>query len=558
MSDRDVQQMPARMLNQFAYCPRLFYYEFVEGVFVDNVHTVEGSLAHQPQDRPGYRTVEGESASEERIQTRSLTLGSDRLALIAKLDVAEGAPDGWHAPIEYKHGRPPDGESDRTWAGAWVNDVLQLGVQMLLLEEHGMACGQGHLYYRETRQRVTIPFTDGLKTLVLDHLEQAWSTAQNDQIPPPLIGDPRCSGCSLVSVCMPEETAYLQTKGATEAEEGLRRLIPARDDEGVLYVNTQGAVVGKSGQVVTVKEKGKLIAEVPMGRIRQLCLMGGVQITSQAVQTLIDEGIPIVHLSMNGRFNGLTTGLPAKNAMLRYRQYTQFSDPMRALPLARKTVAAKIANQRNLLLRNHKEGADEATDRMKELLQRADEAGNLEELLGIEGMAARHYFAQFAGMLKGTEFQFDGRNRRPPRDPINALLSFGYALLVKDLTVATFQVGFDPFFGYLHQPRHGKPALALDLMEEFRPIIVDSVVVTLVNNRMLTESDFYVTPGGCTLTQPGRRRFLDAYERRKETLVTHPLFGYRMSYNRMFEVQARLLLRVLYGELPAYVGFVTR
>lgn len=466
---RDVQQMPARMLSAFAYCPRLFYYEFVEGTFVDNRHTIEGGLEHQTQDRPGYRTVAGEAGEGERVRTRSLTLGSDRLVLIARLDLVKGAPDGWHTPIEYKHGPPPEGESDRVWEGAWMNDALQLGMQMLLLEENGMPCREGHLYYRETRQRVTVPLGDELRRLVLDNLEQAWRVAQSDQIPPPLTDDPRCSGCSLVSVCMPEETAHLQTQGATEAEEGLRRLIPARDDEGVLYVNTQGAVVGKSGQVITVKKKGNLIAEVPMGRIRQVCLLGGVQVTSQAVQALIDAGVPIVYLSMGGRFHGLTTGLPTRNAVLRYRQYTQFSDPARALTLARKTVAAKIANQRSLLLRNHKEGAGEATDRMKGLIRNSEAAESMEVLLGVEGMGARYYFEQFSGMLKELGFQFDGRNRWPPRDPVNALLSFGYALLVKDLTVAAFQVGFDPFFGYFHQPKHGKPALALDLMEEFAP-----------------------------------------------------------------------------------------
>jgi CRISPR-associated protein Cas1 len=199
------------------------------------------------------------------------------------------------------------------------------------------------------------------------------------------------------------------------------------------------------------------------------------------------------------------------------------------------------------------------------MAERAERATQLDELLGIEGNAARLYFGEFAGMIKSEEdstvgfsFDFEGRNRRPPRDPVNALLSLGYSLLAKDLTVTCYAVGFDPYVGYYHQPRFGRPALALDLMEPFRPLIADSAVLTAINTGMVGLRDFVRVGESVALTTGGRKGFLRAYELRMDTLVTHPLFNYRVSYRRLLEIQARLLARVLEGEIAEYPVFMTR
>jgi CRISPR-associated protein Cas1 len=181
-------------------------------------------------------------------------------------------------------------------------------------------------------------------------------------------------------------------------------------------------------------------------------------------------------------------------------------------------------------------------------------------------MPRRLYFADFSGMIKPDEgvkaaelaFDFEGRNRRPPRDPVNALLSLGYSLLAKDLTVACYAVGFDPYVGFYHQPRFGRPALALDLMEPFRPLIADSAVLTAVNTGMVTPQDFVRVGGSVALTTAGRKAFFRAYELRMDTLVTHPLFDYRVSYRRLLEIQSRLLARMLEGEIAEYPVFTTR
>src|SRR5207248_8466259 len=199
---------------------------------------------------------------------------------------------------------------------------------------------------------------------------------------------------------------------------------------------------------------------------------------------------------------------------------------------------------------------------MAELLSRLDRITDPAVLLGTEGQAAALYFGAFGRMLRadapGERFDFTTRNRRPPRDPVNALLSFAYALLCKDCFSALCTVGFDPYCGFYHVGRHGRPSLALDLMEEFRAVIADSVVLTLVNNRVVAPEDFLTWREACQLTEEGRKKFFTAYEQRRATVVTHPLFGYKMSYSRMMEVQARLLAAYIRGDVPQYTGFTVR
>ena len=221
---------------------------------------------------------------------------------------------------------------------------------------------------------------------------------------------------------------------------------------------------------------------------------------------------------------------------------------------------------------------------MKCMQEDAERADSIDTLLGLEGNAARVYFEHFGGMLKVSResrgespgpdsgsaaldsrpsaldlsFDFAGRNRRPPRDPVNALLSLAYSLLAKDLTIVTQTVGFDPYLGYFHQPRFGRASLALDLMEPFRPLIADSAVLSAINTRMVTPGDFLRAGEAVALTADGRKKFFQAYEQRMDTLVTHPLFGYRVNYRRLLEIQTRLLARVLTGEMMTYPVFTTR
>lgn len=559
--------IPARMLNEFVYCPRLFFLEFVDGLFADSADTVAGSLQHRRQDRPGESTRQTEPEAEEEPEfirrVRALQLADDNLGLTARLDVVEEAGGVW-CPVDYKHGAPPDPArvpADRLGpSGAWQNDEVQLCAQGLLLAAQGMPSPRGILYYRQTREQRPVEFSPELQAMTRVALADARSLAASGAIPPPLVDDPRCVRCSLAPICLPEETAFL-AGGGEAGSTALRRVIPGRDDEGVLYVNTQGAVVGREGEVLIARYGKEKLGDAPLSSLRQVCLFGQVQITTPALQLLLRDGVPVCFFSRSGFFYGLAQGMPTKNVEWRRQQYLRFHHPETALELSRRIVTGKIQNQRTLLMRNHPNLPAGVADRLKDLAGDAEKADTPESLLGLEGAAAAAYFGHFGGMLRGegaAGFDFEKRNRRPPRDPVNALLSLAYAVLVKDLTVACYAAGLDPMFGFYHRPRFGRPALALDLMEEFRSLVADSVVLTLINNQMVTPADFVQTRTACNLNEKGRAAFFTAYERRKQQLITHPLFGYRISYGRVLEVQARLLGRYLTDELPEYRPFVTR
>jgi CRISPR-associated protein Cas1 len=336
--------------------------------------------------------------------------------------------------------------------------------------------------------------------------------------------------------------------------------MPARDDALPLYVQTQGAVLGKSGERLTIKDRGKTLTTIKLKDVSQVCLFGNVQATPTAVGELVARGVPVCHFSYGGWFRAVTHGMTHKNVELRIAQFARAADGAASLELARRFVVGKIRNCRTLLRRHAGERLRFELNQLAEHVHKAEAAATAESLLGIEGMAAKIYFAGFGGMLKrqGEGFDLDGRNRRPPKDPVNAMLSFVYALLVKELAVEAQAVGFDPMLGFYHRPRYGRPSLALDLAEEFRPLIGDSVVLTLVNNGEVSPSSFVRRAGAVALTDAGRRAVLAAFERRLESEVTHPLFGYRVSYRRILEVQTRLLARTLLGELAEYPNFCTR
>jgi CRISPR-associated protein Cas1 len=584
---RTPDYLPARMVNEFVYCPRLFFYEWVEGVFAHSADTVEGALRHARVDARGDALPSpDEAAGDERIHARSVELASDRLGVIARIDLVEGAGRSV-VPVDYKKGAPRAGDDGPV---AWPADRVQVGVQALILRDNGYDCQEAVLYYSATRQRVRVPLDAALIAETTAAIAAARATAAAGCLPAPLVDSPKCPRCSLVTICLPDETHAAGALPVEDEEAGqlslfaptpaavpalsageVRRLVPARDDLRPLYLTGHGLTVGKSGDVLQIREAGRgraparPLQEVRVNEISQVNAFGNVQLTAAAVQGLCNAEKPIAHFSYGGWFYGLTQGLGLRNVFLRRAQFRRAEEPRFALRVARDLVGSKIRNQRTMLQRNHREPPAVVLRRLKQLARQAQEAESLEALLGIEGTAARLYFEHFAGMIKVDEdgdaapaFDFRTRNRRPPRDPVNALLSFGYSLLAKDLTIICHAVGFDPFIGFYHQPRFGRPALALDLMEGFRPLVADSAVLSAINTRMVRDGDFIRAGDAVALTPAGRKGFIRAYEQRIDTLVTHPLFGYRVTYRRVFEIQARLLARFVSGELLRYPGFETR
>ena len=582
--------LPARMLNEFVYCPRLFYYEWVEGVFESSADTLDGQAKHSRVDtEPGQMPAAGE-IEREVIHSRSVTLSSERVGLIAKLDLVESDPDNGESksvrPVDYKKGKPREVDGALV---PWPSDRIQIAAQAMVLRDNGYSCEEGILYYAATKQRVRIEIDETLVAEAEQFLAQARNAAISDQIPDPLVDSPKCPRCSLVGICLPDETNALRAR-SLRFEDGhavqlemfggngespatpVRQLVAPREALRPLYLNSQGMRVGKSGDVIQIRDGDQLKQEARLGEVSQINLLGNVQISTQAIQSFCSAEVPVCYFSQGGWFYGITSGLNSRNVFLRHRQFMSAEHDGIALRLSRKLVAGKIRNQRTLLQRNHIEPPEQPLRLLKALADKAEAAKELESLLGIEGSAARVYFSEFAGMLKAgeedddahqgqrTQFRFDftERNRRPPRDPVNALLSLAYSILAKDLTITCYALGFDPYWGFYHQPRFGRPALALDLMEPFRALIADSAVLTAINTRMVTPADFVQSGPSVALKPTGRKGFFRAYELRMDTLVTHPMFDYRVSYRRVLEIQARLLARFLNGEIDDYPVFVTR
>lgn len=536
------------MVNEFEYCPRLFYLEWVQARFVDNPDTVEGRYIHRRVDLGGGRI--DDPTEEEPVQAaRSVTLGSDRLGLITKADIIEGSVDGKVIPIEVKRGRPP------SHGPAWSPELVQLCAIGLILQDNGYDCSEGQIYFAETRQRVTVEFDEALVSKTLGLIESIHPVAVATDPPPPLVNSPKCPRCSLVGICLPDETNLHNRRSDKQP----RRLTPRDSAARPLYVSEQGARIGIRGGRVRVTRHNQEIKQVRAIDVSQINVVGNVQMSSQLMRAMFSREIPICWFSYGGWFQGIAHGLPSKHVELRRRQVGIAAQA--GLPVARRLVEGKIRNCRTFLRRNSRADVSTVLLQLKNLADQALEVESVESLLGIEGTAARLYFGRFAGMLRNDKlgtFDVNGRNRRPPRDAVNCLLSYAYSLLVKDLTATVHGVGFDPYLGLYHRPRFGRPALALDLAEEFRPLIADSVVVNAINNGEIRPTGFIVRAQGVSLTQQARRSFLAAYERRLDHEIIHPTYKYRITYRRVLEVQARMLGAYLLNEIPDYIPFMTR
>ena len=545
--------IPARIINEYVYCPRLAYLEWVQGEWADSYDTEEGRRAHRRVDRKKGTIPDADDTQNDGvIHATSVDLSSETLGVVAKMDLVEVA-GGSVVPVDYKKGKRP-----HVPKGAYAPERVQLCVQGLLLREHGYRCDEGVLYYVAGKERVTVPFDEELIQQTRDAIDGVRESAENQTIPPPLEDSPKCPRCSLVGICLPDEVNLLNRK-----DHPPRPLAVRAENKTPVYVQHHRASVRKKGNVLNVEVEGQPTATARLAEVSQLVAMGNVYITTPTLHELMRRDIPVSWYSYGGWFLGHTAGTGHRNVELRTAQYARsFSQPD-CLKLARSFVKAKILNSRTMLRRNWR-GEDRPPALMRDLklaAHNAAKAESLPELLGIEGAAASRYFGNFQRMLRsdeGFDFQFNGRNRRPPKDRVNALLSFSYSLLVRTWTNTISAVGLDPYRGFYHQPRYGRPALALDLMESFRPLVADSSVIQVINNGEVGSRDFVVSSLGVAMKPDARKSLIAAFERRLSQEITHPIFGYRVSYRRVLEIQARLLGRFLLGELPEYPDFTTR
>lgn len=520
------------MVADYAFCPRFAHYRWVSGIDCD-FDTDRASS--KPRESP-------------------LRLSWDGVGIAAIIHEMEH-DNGECFPIV---------RETQAWAGVEgcrSPGEVALCVQAMVLQANSYLCQSGVIECEDSDSRRVVSVDESLLTYTWETINLTRSAVESSEIPAPLSHDRRCESCPLSDTCMPDETAFLNSDpGETPADNAdVRRFVPARDDSLPLHVQVQGAYVSRQDETLEIRVNDKLITRTRMMDISQVCVYGNVQVTTQALRGLFRRGIPLCYFSSSGWFYGITQSTMGKDVRLRMAQYRVAQDQDEALKAARQFIWGKIRNCRTMLRRNSNEIAVQDLNALTLHAEKALDADNLLSLMGIEGAAASVYFSNFASMIKGgMGFDFQSRNRRPPKDPVNAVLSYLYSMLVKDLTVACMAAGLDPYAGLCHQPGHGRPSLALDLMEEFRPLICDSVCIRLINTGELRPDEFTSDGGGVLMADSARKKVIAAYEARMDTLVRHPIFEYTLNYRRVLAVQTGLLVRWLCGEIPSYPPFCTR
>ena len=327
----------------------------------------------------------------------------------------------------------------------------------------------------------------------------------------------------------------------------------------ILYITQQGAVLHKSGNRVIVKKDRDVLQEIPIVHLNEVVIFGNGHITTQTMGYLLQRNIPVSFLSSQGKYKGKLQPPYAKDARIRRQQYAAADQPSQCLELAKCFVRGKLTNAVRFSQRQRSQNAEvkSAIRVTRQTLEKLERAESLDSLLGYEGAGAVAHYRAFRQFL-AHDWGFTTRQFRPPPDPINAMLSLGYTLLHNHVYTFINVVGFDPYCGYFHQPKHGHAALASDLMEEFRQVIVDGYVLSLVNNNRVRPEDFEQTNKGIRFTKEALDRFLVGYYGRMQQTFQHPTRNEKTTYLRCIELQVRHLARVITGEKAAYKPFLIR
>lgn len=526
--------VPISLVALHAFCPRRAWLE-AAGESTDTAQMAAGVRDHQSVD---------DQARSRRQRIRSLDVASERLGVVGRCDTVEVDEQERLTVVEHKS------TPVRRRVEVTAPMRLQLCLQVMALRDMGHDVVGGAVYFASHATRVPVTLTQTDENQACEEVQATRAVLEATDAPNPLEDDPRCTRCSHVSVCLPDERRLVQVH---------RTIRVADPDAQTVHLTTPGSRASiRQGRLI-VTAHGEATASLPVERIQGVVVHGNVDISAALLRELLWRGLAVVWCSGTGRVIGWAQ--PARSANGAVRPFQHLASAQGRLDLAREFVTAKICNQATLLRRLA--GHPELIPSLRELQRRAPTARSLTELYGLEGEAAALYFRCFTAMLSpatraSVGESFPGRQRRPGRDPLNAALNYAYALLLADCVRAVLACGMDPHAGFLHSSGRNKPALALDLMEEFRSPIADSAVIRAFNNGELDVKDFSVTLGETRLRESGRHALTAAYERRITTAFSHPLFGYELTWRRALEVQARLILGVLDGSQNRYVGLRTR
>lgn len=535
-------------LHAFAYCQRLFYLEEVEELYTQDAAVFAGRKLH----------VELEKQEDE--DWDELFLESSELGLRGRVDALR-TRDGQTIPYEHKRGRSHRDENQQPQA--WESDLLQILAYAMLIESAlGIPVAEGRIRYHADNVLVHVPLDEQGRDDVKHAIIQARTLRQSSLRPPIHPNERMCARCSLAPVCLPEEARL-----AHDREWQPIRLFPEDDEREVLHILEPGSSVGRTGEQLKVTRRNQPIETLPVQQVGQVVLHSYSQISTQALHFCRDQGIGVHFVSGGGRYIG-SFDTRQGSIQRRIRQYAALSQPERCLELAKALVICRGQSQRKFLMRGQRgnlagnEALKSAIAQMKRLLKQVPQAKSLDSLLGIEGNLAALYFGMLGNLVSEQAnplLRFDHRNRRPPKDRFNALLGFGYALLLKDVMNAILVVGLEPALGFYHQPRTQASPLALDLMEIFRVPLVDMPIVASINRGQWdVEADFEVRGQQVWLSDAGRRKFVSLYERRKQESWKHPVTGYSLTYRRLMELEVRLLEKEWMGEGGLFAQLVVR
>ncbi len=536
-------------LHALAYCERLFYLEEVENMRVADGAVYAGRRLHVELER-----------EEDEDEWLTLNLESEQWGLTGRIDCVRRR-DGAIIPYEHKRGKAARSRETEV-AECWASDRLQVIAYAVLVEEQtGREVAEGRVRYHADNVMVRVAIDEQARIDLGRAVERARELQSTVERPPVTENERLCVKCSLAPVCLPEEArlaaSISETTVAAQPGRETIRLFPADDDRRTLHVLTQGARVGRKGDRFEITARDEAAQLHPVHEIGQVVLHGFSQITTQALRLCAEQEVGVHWVTTGGRYMGAwSAGMGS--VQRRIRQYGALTDNELCLHLARKLAEARVRGQLSFLLRASREaGRDvtevrEAVSGMRKLLSPMSRATSIDSLRGYEGSAGAHYFSALPHLVVtevSPAMRPDGRSRRPPRDRCNALLSFGYALLLKDVTNAIMAVGLDPCLGFYHQPRSQAHPLALDLMELFRVPLVDLPVIASINRRQWDEdADFQIAGQQVWLSDAGRKKFISIYERRKADKWKHPVIGHSLSYSRLMELEVRLLEKEWMGE----------
>lgn len=533
-------------LHALAYCPRLYYLEEVEELYTQDAAVFAGRRLH------------AELEKQEDEDWEELFLTSEELGIRGRVDALR-TRDGQTIPYEHKRGRCYRDANKQPQA--WESDKLQILAYACLLESAlCITITEGRIRYHADNVLIHVPLDNAGRKTVAEAIEKARELRESTHRPPVTDNERLCARCSLSPVCLPEEARLAHDK-----EWQPIRLFPEDDDRQVIHVLEPGTKVGRTGEQIKITHRNQPVETISSRQIGQLVLHSFSQISTQALHFCNQQDIGVHFISGGGRYLG---SFDTRNGSIqrRIRQYTALSNSDTCLELARKLVNCRAKGQRKFLMRGKKNKASEklidTIAQMKAVLKHIPQAKSLESLLGYEGNLAALYFDALPDLISPEappEMSFNNRNRRPPKDRFNAMLGFGYALLIKDVMSAILTVGLEPAFGFYHQPRSQAAPLALDLMEIFRVPLVDMIIVSSINrNQWDIQADFDIRGKQVWLSETGKRKFVELYENRKQQTWKHPATGYSLTYRRLLELEVRLLEKEWMGEGGLFGQLIVR